>query len=373
MKKVLFVATVVKTHLMQFHIPYLKMLKEMGWHTAVAARNDYENPDDCRIPYCDEYFDLPFARNPLHPSNLRAYLALKSIIHKGGYDVIHCHTPTGAALARLAAGSARKHGTRVLYTAHGFHFYHGAPLSYWALYYPIERLLARRTDVLVTINQEDYARAKKFPAGKVVYLPGVGIDLSAFTPSRNERARMRASLGLGEGETLLLCVGELIPRKNHILVLDALQLLQQRGRLGTLRCVICGDGPLAAELLAAANARGLSGRVQLLGYRKDVNLVCQAADLFALPSLQEGLPVALMEAMASGLPVICSKIRGNADLIRNGENGLMVPGTAEAFAEAIDTLQNSPALCAELAKSAVEDAKQYDIQNLLKLMRPYYG
>ena len=133
-KKVLFVATVVKTHIMQFHIPYLKLFQEAGWETAVASRNDYENPSDCVIPYCDTYYDIPFERMPWKLKNLKAYRMLKEIIDREHYDIIHCHTPVGALIARLAALDARKQGTRVIYTAHGFHFFTGAPLQYWLLF-----------------------------------------------------------------------------------------------------------------------------------------------------------------------------------------------------------------------------------------------
>ncbi len=160
MKKVLFVATVVKTHIMQFHLPYLKMFQVAGWETAVASRNDYENPADCVIPYCDHFYDIPFERMPWKPKNVTAYGMLKQIIDSEHYDIIHCHTPVGALIARLAARDARKRGTRVIYTAHGFHFFTGAPLQNWLLFYPPERLLAPATDVLITINKEDYARAK---------------------------------------------------------------------------------------------------------------------------------------------------------------------------------------------------------------------
>lgn len=156
-KKVLFVATVVKTHIMEFHIPYLKMFKEHGWETAVAARNDYENPDDCVIPYCDSYYDIPFERSPIKPGNITSYKKLKKIIGEGAYDILHCHTPVGAMIARLAAIKARKKGTRVIYTAHGFHFFKGAPLLNWLIYFPVEWICSFLTDTLITINQEDYA------------------------------------------------------------------------------------------------------------------------------------------------------------------------------------------------------------------------
>lgn len=177
MKKVLFVATVVKTHIMEFHIPYLKMFKEMGWETAVAAKNDYEVPEDCVIPYCDTYYNIQFERNPMALGNIKAYKCLKKVIDEGEYDIIHCHTPVGAMMTRLAAKQARKKGTKVLYTAHGFHFFKGASAVNWLVYYPVEKWLSRYTDVLITINKEDYARAQTFKAGKVCYVPGVGIIL----------------------------------------------------------------------------------------------------------------------------------------------------------------------------------------------------
>lgn len=176
-KKVLFVATVVKTHMMQFHLPYLKMFQEMGWETAVASKNDYENPEDCRIPYCDTYYDVPFERLPWKRKNILAYRMLKRIIDEGEYDIVHCHTPVGALIARLAARKARKKGTKVIYTAHGFHFFSGAPLQNWLLFYPPEWLLAPLTDVLITINQEDYLRAKKKLRAKKLFMSRVWVWL----------------------------------------------------------------------------------------------------------------------------------------------------------------------------------------------------
>ena len=166
-KRVLFVATVVKKHIMQFHIPYLKMFQEMGYETAVAAKNDYENPEDCHIPYCDRFFDLPFQRSPFHPDNVQCYKKLKAIIDAGDFSIVHCHTPVGGVLGRIAARNARKNGARVLYTAHGFHFYKGGPVKNRLLFYPIEKLCAHLTDVLITMNQEDYALARKKNEGKM--------------------------------------------------------------------------------------------------------------------------------------------------------------------------------------------------------------
>lgn len=370
--KVLFTATVVKTHIMQFHIPYLKMFQEMGWETAVAARNDYENPADCVIPYCDVYYDIKFERNPLNPKNLEAYQELKRILDEGEYDLVHCHTPVGGMLTRLAAGSARKKGSKIFYTAHGFHFYQGAPLLNWLVYYPLERWMAQKTDVLITINQEDYQRAKHFPAKQVVYIPGVGVDLQRFAPDRAARLAKRKELGLGEEEFALLSVGELIPRKNHALVLEALARLRREGKLEKIRYLICGRGKIEAELRQKAEALGVADRVAFLGYRKDVPQLCNACDLFVFMSLQEGLPVALMEAMACGLPVVCSRIRGNTDLVESGVNGEILDSTPEALAESIQRLRLDPVRRERYAASAGRTVQAYDLQNVQEQMKKVY-
>lgn len=372
MPKVLYVATVVKTHIMEFHIPYLKMLKEMGWETAVAARNDFDDPADCVIPYCDTYFDIPFERNPFKPGNLRAYNKLKKIIDEGHYDIIHCHTPVGALLTRLAAQDARKKGSKVFYTAHGFHFYKGAPLINWLAYYPVEKYLARKTDVLITINKEDYKRAQNFKAGKVVYVPGVGIDINKFSKRIGNREEKRAELGIKSADFVLLSVGELITRKNHVVVLDALGELKKAGKLDNIQYVICGRGVLNTELKEKAASLDISDQVHFLGYRNDVSEICNAADLFVFMSLQEGLPVALMEAMACGLPAICSDIRGNTDLIESGSNGEIVENTAAAIAGVIERLQNDDALRNRYAQAALTTIKHFDLSLVETEVRDIY-
>lgn len=370
MKKVLFVATVVKTHIMEFHIPYLKMFKELGWETAVAARNDYENPADCIIPYCDSYYNVPFERNPLKPGNLKAYKELKHIIDEGEYDIIHCHTPVGAMLTRLAAKQARKRGTKVFYTAHGFHFYKGAPAINWILYYPVEKWLSRYTDVLITINKEDFERAKTFKAGKVCYVPGVGIDLKKFQTNpiiRNEKRRWLChEYDIPSSATVLLSVGEVNKNKNHRVVIEALGQLNRKD----IYYVICGRGPLLDEYKELSRQYKIEEQVILTGYRTDVADFYKAADVFVFPSFREGLPVAVMEAMASGLPVITTRIRGSSDLVTEGENGLLVqPKDVAGFCNAINQYAN--VLKREMtAKKNIEKANEYDLKHILQI---YYG
>lgn len=323
MKKILYVATVVKTHIMEFHIPYLKMLKEMGWETAVAAKNDYENAEDCCIPYCDAYFDVPFERSPLNFANIRAFRSLKRIVDEGNYDIVHCHTPVGGLLARIACIKARKSGTKVIYTAHGFHFYKGAPLKNWLLYYPVEKFCAHFTDVLITINHEDYELAKKkMKAKRVEYVPGVGIDIEKFANCTVDRAAKRKELGIPEDATLLLSVGELNKNKNHEVVIRAIKDLD-------VYYVIAGSGELQTYLQMLIDDLDLSDRVKLLGYRDDVAQLYKAADMFVFPSIREGLPVALMEAMASGLPIVCSRTRGNSELAARVGTSAFEPKSVE--------------------------------------------
>ena len=372
-KKVLFVATVVKTHMMQFHIPYLKMFQEMGWETAVASKNDYENPEDCVIPYCDTYYDIPFERLPWKPRNVQAYRMLKKIIDEGAYDLIHCHTPVGAMIARLAALSARKKGTKVIYTAHGFHFFKGAPLLNWLLFYPVEWLLAPVTDVLITINKEDHARAlKQLHAKRIEYVPGVGIRTEKFRSLLVDRREKRGSLGYGDEDFLLLTVAEMTANKNHITILKALALLKDREEFRNIHYLICGRGEMWASLEESARELGISDHVNFLGYRTDAPELYQACDLFLFVTLREGLSVALMEAMSSGMPIICARIRGNTDLIDDGVSGVFSENTPEAVAEHILELYQNPEGRKALGRAASEKALLFDEKNVLQQVKDIY-
>ena len=373
MKKVLFTATVVKTHIMEFHIPYLKMFQEMGWQTAVAARNDYEDPADCHIPFCDTYYDIPFERLPWKKDNVKAYRELKAILDREHFDIIHCHTPVGAMITRLAARDARKRGTKVIYTAHGFHFFKGAPLVNWLMFFPAEWLLAPLTDVLVTINQEDYAFARKrIHAKRIEYVPGVGVDTAKFHVGSVDRAEKRRELGLGEQDFLILTVAEMTKNKNHSTVLKALSLLKDTPEFEKMVYLICGRGEQRDALEAEAEALGIREHVRFLGYRHDVPELCQCSDMFAFMSFREGMPVALMEAMSCGLPAVCSKIRGNTDLIEDGVDGLFAENTPQGVAQAILKLYRDPALREKLGTAAARTVSRFDAVQVQQKMKEIY-
>ena len=372
-KRVLFTATVVKQHIMTFHVPYLRMFQQMGWETAVAASNDYENPSDLNSPHCDTFFEIPFERIPWKAGNLRAYRQLKKIIDTGNFDIIHCHTPVGAMITRLAAVSARKQGTKVIYTAHGFHFHKGSSLVSWLAYYPVEWVLAHLTDVLLTMNREDYQLAKKkMHAKRVEYVPGVGIDTSRFAPGQFDRQEKRRELGFREEDFLLLTVAEMNKNKNQSMVLKALARLKDRPEYANMKYLICGMGEYGAVLRREAEELGVADHVLFMGYRKDIPVIYRCSDLFAFMSYREGLPVALMEAMSSGLPTVCSAARGNTDLIESGKEGLIVENDPDVLAQAILELYRDPARRAKFGAAAEEQVWQFDQETVHRIMKEIY-
>lgn len=369
MKKVLFVATVVKLHIMVFHIPYLEWFKKNGYEVHVCARNDYKNKNECRIPFCDKFHDLPFVRSPINMNNLYVQRKLKKIIDMNEYEIIHCHTPMGGVLGRLAARESRRKGTKVIYTAHGFHFYKDASLISWLVYYPIERWLARFTDVLITINKEDYNRAKTFKAGRVEYVPGVGIDTNKFKNITIDRKIKRKSLGVKENEFMILSVGELNKNKNHKVIIRALAELGNKN----IKYFLCGQGLLEEDLKILAEELGVEDQVRFIGFRNDIPELCKAADLFVFPSYREGLSLSLMEAMSAGLPIIGSKIRGNTDLIQNGNGGFLhAPEDYISIARSIDKLIDNHELRQEMGNRNREEVKKYDKHVVKERMKEIY-
>lgn len=368
-KKVIFIATVVKMHIMEFHIPFLRMFKEMGWETAVAAKNDYEDIQNCVIPYCDRFYNIPFERNPFNHNNIKSYKVLKRILEQDEYNIIHCHTPVGGVVGRLAAKSIRKSGkNKVVYTAHGFHFYKGAPLKNWLLYYPVEKFFSRWTDALVLINQEDYKRAeRKFKAKKTYYVPGVGIDLNRYKKCI-ENDDIRDEFNIPSKAKVILSVGEVNNNKNHKLGITSISKLND----DSIYYIICGQGNLIEENRKLAKALGVNNRVIFAGYRSDVERFYNTADIFLFPSLREGLSVSMMEAMAMGVPIICNSIRGNTDLIDDGINGVLINNTVEEAVEAIKLLLHNSSLRESISMAEREKIEQFGLDNVMDKMRNIY-
>ncbi|MGI6010613.1 MAG: glycosyltransferase family 4 protein [Ruminococcus sp.] len=372
MKKVLMV-THVGDFIPQFEMDNVRCLQEMGYEVHYAANfslSSYgkkgEKLKDSGV-ICHQ---IPFFRSPFQKGNIRAYRMLKQLLRRESFAMIHCHTPIGGAMARLAGRSYRKKGLKILYTAHGFHFFKGAPLVNWLIYYPAEWFLSWFTDVQITINGEDFERAGHFHAGKVVRIPGVGIDTEELGRRLLEdRDAFRASLGLKADDFCLLSVGELDANKNHETVLRALREMN----CDHIRYLICGKGQLERELREKIREYGLEGKAELLGFRNDVPAIYEAADLFVFPSHREGLSAALMEAMAKGLPVVCSRIRGNVDLIEEEKGGLLVGSRSPSqFAGAIQRLLEDRVLCDRMGRRNRDYVRSFDKSRVRSVMEKVY-
>ena len=315
-QEILLIAT-VDYHFKAFHLPIMQWFQKQGFVVHVAANGDLD------LPYCDQRFLVPFERSPFGIGNRRAYQQLKKIITGGNYALIHCHTAVGGLLGRVAARVARKRGTKVLYTAHGFHFCNGAPLLNWLLYYPIEKFLARFTDCLITITEEDFALAKKhrFSAARIEHVPGVGVDVEKFAPlAEEDKKAERLRLGYKKDELLLVYAAEFNENKNQAMLIRALAETKDL----RFRLLLAGEGPLMGYCRNLAQELSVADRVNFLGYCNNLKKLLPICDIGVASSLREGLPVNVMEAMACGLPVVATANRGHRELVIDGESGLIV-------------------------------------------------
>ncbi|MDD9266517.1 glycosyltransferase family 4 protein [Paenibacillus sp. GCM10023248] len=368
-KKVLLCAT-VDYHFKAFHLPYMKWFKEQGWEVHIAAKGDMD------LPYVDAKFNIPIQRSPFHRNNLLAYKQLKSIITENQYDIVHCHTPMGGVLARLAAREARKQGTRVLYTAHGFHFCKGAPLLNWLVYYPLEKMMSSLTDCLITINQEDYDLAinRRFRAGRIEHVHGVGVDTHRFQPTNEKHKHaLKTMMGYKRDDVLLFYAAEFNTNKNQQMILHAMASLKDSAP--NVKLLLAGQGPLKEQCQALAKEMGVTDRVDFLGYRDDIDRLLPMCDVAVASSMREGLPVNLMEAMACALPIIASDNRGHRELVRNDHNGwLIAPNDQEAMAARIKQLAGDKELRESLGKQGREIVeRRYAIHQVLDEKRTIYS
>ena len=339
-KKVLLIAT-VQSHIGQFHKPLMKILKEHGWEIHVAARDNLDEKNGLQLEYPDKVFDIPFQRSPFDRRNIEAYRQLKKVVEEGRYDVIHCNTPVGGLLGRLAGRKHRGNGTNVFYTAHGFHFYKGAPKQNWLFYYPIEKWMSKYTDKLITITEEDYQLAKTKFKCPVFHIHGVGANSKKYRLLEpHEQERLKASLGLS-GHIMVNC-GELLPNKNQKTAIMAIKKLIST--VPDVHLLIAGNGPERGNLEMLVAEQGLEDHVTFLGYTLELNKYFQVCDLEIACSYREGLPLNIMEAMLCGKPVVASINRGHRELILEAETGYLVPpDDTNAYVNAINSiLKGSP-------------------------------
>ena len=374
MKKALIITT-ISGFVPQFEMNNVSLLQEMGFEVHYASNFDcpvYDYDKDLFRQRGIITHPLSIKKSPFHfMENCRAFRQLKSLLQKEQFELIHCHNPMGGVLGRLA-GSFYAPGAVILYTAHGFHFYRKAPWKNWLLYYPVERTLARLTDILITINEEDFKRAGGFRlryGGSVWKIPGVGLDINRFVPKEKQRKERKAELGFSEDSFLLLSVGELNRNKNHQAVIQAVSQIP-----GTDICyAVCGRGNGQKELETLIKKKGLQNRVKLLGYRKDVERVLSAADCFLFPSKREGFGMAAVEAMASGLPLITSDCRGTREYMKNEITGIVcAKNRPESYAEAILELKNDPRKRFEMGRASRERSLFFSREATENVMRQVY-
>ncbi len=379
LQKVLIVASVISfiEWFNKENVNYLH--NQLGCEVHIACNFDYL--DDTDVQRTKEYIEtikregivlhnVHFARSPLKKDNYYAYRQIKRIIDEEIFDLIHCHTPTASMLVRLAAKRARKRGTVVMYSCHGFHFHNASPKKNWLFYYPLEKHLSRYCDYLVTINKEDYNRAKSFYCENVRYIPGVGVDIKRIKRTSINREEYKESIGVPRDKILVLSIGEMIERKNHEVIIKALGKLNNPN----IYYAICGKGPLKDYLENLAEKLGIGKRVLFLGFRKDIPELCNTADISAFPSKIEGLGLAGIEAMAAGVPLVSSNVHGILDYVIDGETGYSCkPNDVDGFASAIKKLVENPALRQKMSKRCVEVVEPFDINNALNEMWKIYN
>ncbi|MFJ7756097.1 glycosyltransferase family 4 protein [Peribacillus muralis] len=367
-RQVLFCAT-MDYHFEAFHLPYFKWFKEQGYSVHTAAHGDLD------LPFVDKKHVISIQRSPFKRGNLRAYKELKTIIENNDFQIIHCHTPMGGVLGRLAGRKSRATNTKMIYTAHGFHFCKGAPLLNWLIYYPIEKSLARLTDCLVTINDEDFQLAiqRNFKAQKITHIQGVGVDTNHYHPvSLEKKTLIRLEKGYQDEDFLLIYAAEFNKNKNQQLLLKVFSMIEKD--IAQPRLLLAGDGPLLDECKKLAHSLGIADKVDFLGFRKDIDQLLKISDLAVASSLREGLPVNIMEAMACGLPIIANENRGHRELVSNGQNGWLISKNDEkSFSEKIRKVAANKAMrkvLGETSQRMIE--RKYSMKKIMEAKSEMY-
>lgn len=366
MKKILYVSNTA--NFSKFNKPFMKWCTAQGWQV------DYCAPNDEIVTDCNKHIILPIPRSPFSRGVFLCIKQLRKILEEEQYDIIHCHTPMGSVIARLAAKKLfKQHKIKIIYTAHGFHFYKGAPLLNWVLYYPVEKYLTKYTDVLITINREDFERAnKKFSKRTmVVFMNGVGVDLSRFSKVTDEEAKsIRLKLGYSENDFIITNVAELNKNKNQSFLISVLPVLKEN--IPNLKVCFLGKEtlPIARNLV---NELQLTDICNFLGYRKDVDLFEKMSNICFSASLREGLPVNIIESMACGKVCVCSENRGHNSLLKNNESGLLFRcGNKNEMIEAILKVFKDSEFAKIISEKAYKDSKQYDVEKIIDFTSNLY-
>lgn len=371
MKKLLFVSN-ISNNVGSFVVASIAAAKKCGFEFYYAANWDgatKEQIAEDEKKYGIKIVHIDLDRSPYSTKNIKAYKQLVDLINKEKIDYIHCNTPVGGVLGRLAGEKCKV--KKIVYEAHGFHFYEGAPKKNWMIYYPVEKWLAKKTDAIITINNEDFERAKTFKLknnGQVYYVPGVGMDLSQYNVPDTVREIKRNELNLKDTDFALISMGDLIDRKNYKVAIEVVAKLNNPH----VHYFICGKGPEEVNLKKLAENLGVDKQVHFLGFRNDIKELLKASDTFLFTSKQEGLARSLMEAMASKIPCVVSKIRGNTELIVNNENGFLCSGLDD-YVNAIIKIMQSPDLAYKFKEKSSKHLNNFSIEKVIDCLFDVYS
>lgn len=376
MKKVLYVTTVSRT-INAFLVPHINMLLNDGYKVDCACSIDKEL-DKSLIKNGVKIFDIPFNRNPLSIANIKAFKELIKIQKENKYDIVHVHTPVASIFGRLL--KLRFNNLKTIYTAHGYHFLKGGSKLGWMIYYPIEKFMAKFTDVTININSEDYEITKnKLKPNETYYLKGVGIDLTKYKLlDENQKAKKRLELGLKDDDFVVIMIAELNENKNQIQLIKALEILKNKYK--NIKALCVGEGDKLNELIQEVKMRGLENNISFLGFRTDINELINISDIGVLLSYREGLPRNIMELMANGKKVIATDIRGNRDLVCNSNVGTLVKvGDYEETAKAIEmyikekkSLEEVYNVTLNKEERVIQEIKDYEISKICEELRTIY-
>ncbi len=362
-KKVLIVSHTA--NFQKFNRPFIDWFKQQGWQV------DYLSSNEEPIKLADNIYEVKITRSPVSLANLKAISKTRRIMKQNSYDLVHCHTPMGGVVARLAAASLRKKGLKVIYTAHGFHFFKGAPRINWLIYYTIEKLLSKLTDALVTINGEDYQLAKDKFSCRVYQIDGVGVQVGRFKPaSQRQRNALRKANGYQRDDRILINVGELNKNKNQDFIIDS--LADKFRQDDHLKLLICGTGDTESALRQKVKQCGLSHQIKLAGYVKNVDELYQMSDVLLSVSHREGLPINIVEAMATGLPIVATNIRGCRDVVTDSRNGFLIPiDDQDQLIKSLDKLAKEKTT-QKIKANNLKDVKKYSVERAVENMAKIY-
>lgn len=365
MKKVLYITTVSRT-VNAFLIPHIEMLIDNEYEVHCACSIDKEI-DKRLIKKGIDIHNISFSRNPLSLDNLKAFKELIKIQKENKYDMVHVHTPIASIYGRLLKLKFKK--LKTIYTAHGYHFLKNGPMIGWVLYYPIEKIMAKLTDVTININQEDFEITKNKLKPKKSYLVnGVGLNLDEYSSlGKDKKSKKRENLGLEEEDFVVIMIAELNENKNQIQLIKAMELLKDKYQ--NIKCLIVGEGDKLQDLREEVKNRELEKNIIFLGFRTDINELINASDIGVLLSYREGLPRNLMEIMANGKRIVATNIRGNRDIVCNDFIGSLVEiGDFETTAKAIENCY----LTSANEEKILKEVKNYEISSVLEELKFIY-